>query len=424
MTDGGLYGDAEIRKSESIAAAQVLGYGPPEFWAIPDREVRCDSAVVQRLVTKIQSEHIDLVYAPSPWEIHPDHRQTHLLALEAARRCGPEVRLAFYEVGSPLRPNVMVDLTPWMEVKTAAMECFGSQQTQQDYLQQILALNRYRSYTLGPSVAAAEAFWVITAQAFDATYRDQLHALVSPGTATAKAMISPCTPLVSVLLTSRGGPFLHEALDSVALQTYADIEVCVINRSNAQLALPDRCGRFPLSVTDLDASSPAQLGGAEHLSVTSGDYLLFLDEDDFIYPDHVSRLVQSLLRQDTALAAYTSVAVVGPTGIPTGSTIDCSFNVPSALDRGGWPNHAALVHKDCLEKLVAKGPASEVMLPEVFWPSIAATTYFIPVAGASAAFRQLDGRPDVIKPRTVGSKPSVLSSKRSPFLALQRWIGR
>jgi LmbE family N-acetylglucosaminyl deacetylase len=160
LTDGALYADSDVRQRESIAAAQLLGYGKPEFWGLPDGGLHYSDELAQRLADKIAQCGVDLVYAPSPLEYHPDHIQTHLLAAEAVRRSAPDVRLVCYEVGAPLRPNVLLDISAVMETKEAAMRCFVSQLEHQNYLGHIQALNFYRTYTLGAEIKAAEAFWV------------------------------------------------------------------------------------------------------------------------------------------------------------------------------------------------------------------------------------------------------------------------
>jgi LmbE family N-acetylglucosaminyl deacetylase len=202
LTDGALFGDTRMRQSESCDAAKVLGYGIPEFWNYPDRGLLCDDALVQRLVEKIEQTGADLVYAPSPWEAHPDHRQTYMLAVAAVHRSAPKVRLALYEVAAPLRPNVLLDITDLVEVKRLAMHCFASQLKQQDYAAHMQALNRYRTYTLGPEVLAAEAFWLVSPQELDRTLRESLFSLLSrgnlPQTASAAAIAAPAASAPSL----------------------------------------------------------------------------------------------------------------------------------------------------------------------------------------------------------------------------------
>lgn len=150
------------RREESCAAAQTLGCGAPVFWNLPDRDLRYGEALIQRVMGAIAGA--DLVHAPSLREIHPDHLSLGLAAVEAVRRIGAGVRLAFYEVGSPLSPNVLVDITALEAKKRAAMACFASQLEQRDYAEQIAALNRYRSFSLSPQVRAAEAYLLVSAE--------------------------------------------------------------------------------------------------------------------------------------------------------------------------------------------------------------------------------------------------------------------
>lgn len=182
LTDGALYGEAAVREHESTAAASVLGYGEPEFWRQADRGLVCSDLHVQRLVQKIDDLGADLVYAPSPWEVHPDHRQAYLLAVAAVRVIGTKTRLALYEVGSALRPNVLLDISSHAEKKYAAMRCFASQLKQQNYLVHMKALNQYRTYTLGTDVQMAEAFWVTTPAELDGYLSKSLANFIQVGT--------------------------------------------------------------------------------------------------------------------------------------------------------------------------------------------------------------------------------------------------
>lgn len=151
----------EIRQQESHQAAKLLGYGEPEFWGLTDRTLECNEALIQRLFDIIQKKHITQVYAPSVAEIHPDHYALAISAVAAVRRCGETVSLAMYEIGVPLHPNILLDITPFIQRKQEIMACFTSQLAIQKYDYQIQGLNAYRSYTLGTKVMAAEAYNVL-----------------------------------------------------------------------------------------------------------------------------------------------------------------------------------------------------------------------------------------------------------------------
>ena len=66
-----------------------------------------------------------------------------------------------YEIGVPLHPNMLLDITQFIERKQAAIDCFRSQLDILDYSHQLQSLNGYRSYTLSSQVKAAEAYYVI-----------------------------------------------------------------------------------------------------------------------------------------------------------------------------------------------------------------------------------------------------------------------
>ena len=165
LSDGAAGGDAAEREQECRAAAQALGYcrqqGDLQFWRLPDRAVVPDAALVQRLALAMRHGRVDWVLAPSPFEIHPDHRAVCLAAIEACRIA--PARLGFYEVGQALMPNCLVDISAVLARKQRAMQCFASQLALQDYGEHITALNRYRAYTLGPAVSHAEAYHLLDA---------------------------------------------------------------------------------------------------------------------------------------------------------------------------------------------------------------------------------------------------------------------
>lgn len=418
LTDGALYGDAVTRQHESRAAAAVLGYGLPEFWAYPDRGLVYTEALVQRLVDKIAATDSDLVYAPSPWEIHPDHRQTTMLATEAVRRSGAGVRLAFYEVGAPLRPNVLLDLTPLLATKEAAMCCFGSQLQKQDYVGHIQALNRYRSYTLSASVISAEAYWVLTAQELDAVWTSGMLAMVSPGglaEVNQPSAQADASPLVSVLVRSIDGRFLPEALDSVALQVYPRIEVLVAHTGTA--ALPAKCGPFALRSLVCPAPIDSGLVANQLMLAARGDWLLFLDEDDWLMPEHVAKLVATLQRQPNSLAAFTGVRIAKQEGWPTGETCVFAFGDVAEMAPVRTPVHAVMLsaqlqHRGC-QFDVTDGPRAAWGL----WTKITKETFMTYVPGASAAYRNRDGRDALGRP-----VPAVFAAP-PPLLEIPQPLG-
>lgn len=149
---------AHLRQQESRQAAKVLGYGEPIFWGLPDRGLVFGEPLIAQIQSALVQFAPTLVYAPSWWEVHPDHTALSLAVTEAVRRRGIGLQLVLYEVGVPLHPNQLLDITDCLSLKQAAMDCFASQMTQQSYSDHLLALHRFRTYTLPAAVKFAEAY--------------------------------------------------------------------------------------------------------------------------------------------------------------------------------------------------------------------------------------------------------------------------
>lgn len=148
------------REREALRALGVLGVGDFEFFRFPDRGLsdyfKEAGLRVSALIEKFQP---DRIYSPSMVDLHPDHRASAALALEAGAKHGAGV--VFYELTTPLRPNLFVDITAEARSKKKAIKKYSSQLAIMDYLGLIVALNKYRTFTLPAEVKLAEALWVL-----------------------------------------------------------------------------------------------------------------------------------------------------------------------------------------------------------------------------------------------------------------------
>lgn len=387
LTDGAYqrptsYGVA--RRAESREAAVILGYGEPEFWGLGDRELEYGEDLVQRIAGAMGDFAPTQVFAPSIYEMHPDHRALGMATVEAVRRSMHPVDLVMYEVGVPMpRPGTLLDISDLVDHKRRAMACFASQLEGQAYDHQIGALNCFRSYTLGPQVTAAEAYRII--------HRDQLNSL--PWTlfeseyqrqqAMGLPMLPQDVPLVSVILLRGRSSTLPRALDSIALQTYTNIEVVIpIAADAAPAVVGSTCGRFPMRV--LVASEKSTDGAAGNLGLCSakGKYLAFVDANDVLLPDHVEKLVRTL-SSGAGDAAYSGVRLVNDNGEERRVE-----DAPEAVERLRGSNALASCAVLFGHTLVSDG----CRLPDApadvacweFWLQIASRTSFLHAPGVSA----------------------------------------
>ena len=155
---------AAKRRGESRQAARLLGYPEPAFLDARDGALASTpiAVLMEQLQTWLTESPPDLVLAPSPWEMHRDHRRLCEVAIGLCceHRLAAKARLAFYEVGQPLTPNLLVDISTVAARKTEAMAVFVTQHARQNYGRQVAALNVYRTYSLADAVAA-EAFLLV-----------------------------------------------------------------------------------------------------------------------------------------------------------------------------------------------------------------------------------------------------------------------
>ncbi|MBK6279842.1 MAG: PIG-L family deacetylase [Gammaproteobacteria bacterium] len=106
---------AAVRREESMAAAEKLGYPSPEFWGFADGKLAGDLPALQaRIRAWLKKLDPDLVLAPSVWEVHNDHLAVIEATLRAMADDGSGAQLAMYEVGATLTPDTLVDITEHM----------------------------------------------------------------------------------------------------------------------------------------------------------------------------------------------------------------------------------------------------------------------------------------------------------------------
>lgn len=389
VTDGALGHSGEARRRQAVRrsaeareAAQVLGYGVPEFWDLPDQGVRCSEELIAKIATTIGEA--DLVYAPSPYEIHPDHRAVSLAAVEAVRRHG-RARLALYEVGAPLRPNLLLDISDLAPRKQAALACFRSQLAAQPYDRQIQALNTYRTYTLGPEVSAAEAFRLLVdedlADGGVALYQSECEAQHK----AARRLVEAPAPLVSVIVRSVDRPTLSDALNSVFEQTYPHIEVVLVDAGGGTSKEASACGVTRVQRVSTGARLGRSAAANAGLAAACGDYLLFLDDDDLLLPSHVEGLVETLVDTPGVRAAYAGVRVVDANGVV--DTYDAPVDSARLKAANQLPINSVLFHRSLVEEGCRFDETLELYEDWDFWLQVSERTEFARRAGVSALYR-------------------------------------
>ena len=132
-----------IREAEQRHAAEVLGVRDVAFLGYNDGEVEVNLGLRRELVHAIRRVQPDVLFTFDPWrpyEIHPDHRNVGLCALDAVASARmpmyypeqltagiTEHRLKQVYFFSTSQPNHWVDVSDFMDKKLQALHCHTSQ---------------------------------------------------------------------------------------------------------------------------------------------------------------------------------------------------------------------------------------------------------------------------------------------------------
>jgi LmbE family N-acetylglucosaminyl deacetylase len=146
-----------MRKSAALQAMETLGVHDCEFLGFRDRDLhRALDEISDRLLHELESFSPTLIYVPSPYEVHPDHRSAFMAMWKLMER--KPMPLLVYEVIMPIFPNFLVDITAEIDTKRRAIACYTTEVYYNDYLAKVEGLNRFRTATLPENVTYAEAF--------------------------------------------------------------------------------------------------------------------------------------------------------------------------------------------------------------------------------------------------------------------------
>lgn len=125
-TDGGLGGDAEVRRREQKDSMLVIGARELFWGGYADTEIPLNRELIVRLEAVIQQVKPQMIFVNYADDTHQDHRNLAQGTLSATRYIP---NFLFYEVPSTqnFAPNCYVDIQKVLDRKLACLESHRSQ---------------------------------------------------------------------------------------------------------------------------------------------------------------------------------------------------------------------------------------------------------------------------------------------------------
>lgn len=195
-------------------------------------------------------------------------------------------------------------------------------------------------------------------------------------------------PLVSIICRTMGRPELGDALASAIGQTHPRIEVILVDAAAlGEAAYQKACADFTVTLALPGAPLSRPAAANFGLERAQGGYLLFLDEDDWLAPDHVECLLAYLTSQDRIRAAYSSTRKTDQTGRIELDTFALPFDRLLLMKDNFIPIHAMLFARELLDQGCRFDESFEIYEDWDFWLQLSEHTDFHHLDRCSAFYR-------------------------------------
>jgi len=184
-------------------------------------------------------------------------------------------------------------------------------------------------------------------------------------------------------------PELSEALLSVERQTYPAIEIILVDATGKGLTSYQSLG-LQTTIQEVSGNTPWNRPAAANaaLRAARGTYLMFLDEDDWIAPQHIANLVLQLNANLHYGVAYSSTRNTAPDGSLLESSLRIDFDAHRLRRDNFIPIHSALFRRELVELGCKFDESLDIFEDWDFWLQCATHGPFIHIDELSAFYRQ------------------------------------
>ncbi|MBE7017549.1 MAG: glycosyltransferase [Ruminococcaceae bacterium] len=162
-------------------------------------------------------------------------------------------------------------------------------------------------------------------------------------------------PVISIIIpVYNSEKYISKCLDSVFSQTFDDFEVIIVNdgsRDSSQCIIDAYKAKFPDKITAIQQENSGQASARNRgLDAADGDYIIFVDSDDFLHPEALEKITSYAEANELDIVCFNISRIVN------GSPIDFDYRMFSSDDvsRQYLINEASpcnkLIRRDFLNK--------------------------------------------------------------------------
>jgi glycosyltransferase involved in cell wall biosynthesis len=228
------------------------------------------------------------------------------------------------------------------------------------------------------------------------------------------------TPVTVIVRTKNRLELLPQALRSIAEQTYSSIDVVVVNdggESVAAVVSEFKESSLSINVIVHEVCKGRSAAANSGLEAAGGSYLLFLDDDDLLLPDHISRLSKALEENPEFGAVYGDIESLDSEGNSL-HIYSQEFNQTLFLAASFLPIHAVLFRRQFIDDGLRFNESLAVYEDWDFWARLSEATTIQHVPGAGGIYRNIGDS-------KVGNVTSDASEiKKNRLKLYESWLGR
>ena len=203
------------------------------------------------------------------------------------------------------------------------------------------------------------------------------------------------TPLISVIIPCYNCEhFLREAVDSSLAQSYPNVEVIVVNDGSidGSAGIMQSYGSRIVVITQVNSGLAAARNAG--IRASRGEYLAFLDSDDWWDPEFLAKMEHALKESDAGIAycGWQNVGLAGGRGKPfiPPDYEELPNKLEMLLENTRWPVHGALTHRSVVEKAGGFDEERESCEDFAFWLEGAISNRLVCVPEVLAYYRWHD----------------------------------